>query len=315
VERAWRSKWLGWVFLFVATSFAVFWEFQVPPQGYSLIAMGVAAGLMALRSEMGGREKWLWTIMLFAFAYVEVRAIKADRAKQDTFQSKLEQSFQDIGQGIKDSNAQSDRDFNAEMSGLHFALGRIGDSIKTQTGGDSFCYIDISPVNPEKNAVNHAAQMAITRVGKYPLHGISMTLDDGVRYSKVTKSAFPEGHIPTSAEIMAMWDRARQASTMRQPISDFATPDRSVGVYYLSGEDQESFQIVFSAFNGEWLERLELRRLGPDRWVKAMWVESPMNPYYVKIDPDYPRKENGEPDVNGPRLTKTGAPAWEKPKH
>ena len=141
-----------------------------------------------------------------------------------------------------------------------------------------------------------------------------MTLSDEVRYSEVSNSAFPQGHIPTSDEVMAMMDRASEASTTRQLVPDFATPNRSAGVYHLSGENHESFSIFFSAVNGQWLERLELRRVGPDRWVKAMWVEAPGNPYYVRIDKDYPRKSNGEPDVPWPRVAKTGAPAWEKPK-
>ena len=52
------------------------WYFHIPPPSYSVTFMAVAAGLMALRPEMGGREKWLWTLVLFAFAVVEIFPIK-----------------------------------------------------------------------------------------------------------------------------------------------------------------------------------------------------------------------------------------------
>jgi len=42
----------------------------IPPPGYSVTAMSVAAALNALRSEMRGREKKFWTIILFAFALI-----------------------------------------------------------------------------------------------------------------------------------------------------------------------------------------------------------------------------------------------------
>jgi hypothetical protein len=182
------------------------------------------------------------------------------------------------------------------------------DVLNSVTGDDSFCYLDISPVRAA-NVVGNAASMTVVRVGKYPLRALTMTIYDQTRYSESFPTA--RNHIPKLGEMAAETMRAAQASTKAQPIPDFATSDRYIDTYHLSGGDRESFTVRFSAFNGSWTERLELRRVG-GKWVKAMWVEALASPYYVKIDPDYPHGVNGEPDVpSWPRNSKTGRLPWE----
>jgi hypothetical protein len=115
----WRKSWFGYFLVVIAVAFAVWWYFRVPPPGYSVTAMGVAAGIMALRAEISGREKWLWTLILFAFALVEIRAISHDRTVHDKEQAATRareaQNFSDIGQGIQQSIQGSQRHFDATM--------------------------------------------------------------------------------------------------------------------------------------------------------------------------------------------------------
>jgi len=83
VEDVWKGVALGYLLIAVAVALCIHWYFHIPPPSYSVTLMAVAAGLMAMRPEMTGRERWLWTVVLFAFAIVELRAINHDRTEHD----------------------------------------------------------------------------------------------------------------------------------------------------------------------------------------------------------------------------------------
>src|SRR4029077_3820874 len=107
-EEVWERPMLGYVFLAAAGALIVYWHLSVPPPNYAVVAMGVAAALAALRPAMRGREKWLWTVAMFAFAWIEIRAVNVDRKKS-------EDNFSQISEGLKTSIKQSKDDFDATM--------------------------------------------------------------------------------------------------------------------------------------------------------------------------------------------------------
>jgi hypothetical protein len=270
-----------WIFLVLSAIAAIYLIF-FPSTVLALTVLAVPPILALLRQAMGEKEKLVWVAISIFLIVGVYRGLRQDQRDQENAQNEILCSFRKIGNQLSDTTKKLGDIAELEQKTLTTVTLGLNDTINTFTGGNSFCYVDIVPVTPEKNAVNHSTVLEVVRVGKYPLHGITMVLNGAARMS----------------------------------IPDFATPKKAVsGVYHLSGEDHESFSVSFSANNGLWLERLELRRLAPDKWVKAMWVEAPANPYYVRIDKDYPRKANGEPDVPWPRVAKTGAPAWEKPKY
>jgi hypothetical protein len=102
-----------------------------------------------------------------------------------------------------------------------------------------------------------------------------------------------------------------QVQNLRQSIPDLAKPRVPMGGYQLVGGDQQSFDIMFRAFNGDWIERLELRRVN-GKWMRALLVETEqkVRPYFWRIDTDYPRV-NGHLDVFWPKPVK-GKPVWER---
>lgn len=87
LQKEWKSPMLGEVLLFVAALFAVHWGFHTPPSNYSLIAMAVVAGMMALRQEMKGWERSMWAVVLIVLALIEIRAINHDNAIRDAAQA------------------------------------------------------------------------------------------------------------------------------------------------------------------------------------------------------------------------------------
>ncbi len=83
VEDIWKKAIMGYFLVVIAVAICVYWYFHIPPPSYSVTFMAVAAGLMALRPKMGGGEKWLWTLVLFSFAGIEIRAIRKDRKETE----------------------------------------------------------------------------------------------------------------------------------------------------------------------------------------------------------------------------------------
>jgi hypothetical protein len=292
-------------FLIVSVIFLIW----TPPIGIAIGVLGAVAAIMALRGEMHGGEKVLWTSIIFTLLFVEVRAIDKDQHEKAEDRWAANRHFQHIAGEVESVIAQNQKAIEINQQDFRTTLERFSDSANMITGGNTSCYLDIFPVAPEKNAVNHAASMAVKKVGKYPLHGITVTITDNARYSKYYERLTPS---QLSAENSTMMDRAAEASTLREPIRDFATPELGINPYYLSDEAGESFSILFFANNGYWLERLELRRLGPDKWVKAMWVEAPSNPYYVRIDKDYPRKKQWRVGCSMAPTCKNGRPCLGK---
>src|SRR5271157_300374 len=147
---------VGRWFIFLAACLGVHWFFHTPPPNYSLIAMAVVAGLMALRAEMAGWERSCWAVVLIIFALIEIRAINHDNAVRDINQAAVLREerthFGDIGEGIKAAIAESDRNFQSTMQGLSGVLNATAHAdqmtqrpLNQMTGGDSYIYFDLMP--------------------------------------------------------------------------------------------------------------------------------------------------------------------------
>jgi hypothetical protein len=182
------------------------------------------------------------------------------------------------------------------------------ENISAVTGGDTFCYVDISPLlNPDQ------IWLEVFKVGKYPMRSVTMRIMDRNREEQAMQKAMQnlyKDHTPTNEEIL---NAMTQHPDIREFIPDFAKPNTSVGGYQLVGGDQQGFDILFRAFNGDWIERLELRRVN-GKWARALLVETGQKskPYFVKVDRDYPRKANGHIDVLWPVPANGGTPLWER---
>jgi len=306
VREIWSLAWPGYLFIVVSFLCFVWLARHIPTPGYAITAMAVIAGVMALRPEMSGWEKSLWFVILLLFAGIEIRAISKDRQEQNkTFAdiaSKLGTAIEQgttaidtLNQTVQEGRAH----FDSTMSGL-------ADSVKTQTGADSFCYLEFSP------ALNDVGGMTLVKVGKYPLRGVSARIMDAAKtaaaVNEFVKANTPGGDQDYANHVFTI----QRMSEVLQPVPDFATDTRFLGGYQMTKSDRQSFQILFSAFNGSWIERMEIRTVN-GKWAKAIMVEVPMTKKYrhFYIDPDYPRL-NGELDVPTWPRPVHGKPEWEK---
>jgi hypothetical protein len=144
-RTVWHKKPLSVVLLYVSICVLVYWNWPSPtplPPGYAVTALAVAAAVMTVLGEMKGKEKVAWIGVLFAFLVLELNSIKVERKAQEDIQkeARAEQlrHFGEIGKGIQQSIADSDRNFNA-------AMGKTNQVLENITGGDSFAYV--SPQN------------------------------------------------------------------------------------------------------------------------------------------------------------------------
>ena len=307
IEDIWKKSWLGNLLLAVGgLCVVVGWWFPIP-SGYAITGIAVIAGIMALRPEMGGWERSLWFVVLVLFAAMEIRAINRDRKDQT---DKFEKTSQGLQTAINNSKtAVQDLTLAISEGREHFdkTMSGVNDAVETQTGGNSFCYIDFD------SALHDVGGMTVVRVGKYPLHALSARIMDAVKVQMAISNlirANPNEHGGSLAQ--QIFDTQR-GNDVIQPIPEFATPSKFLGGYQMTHSDLgQSFQVLFSAANGSWIERLEIREI-KGKWTKAMMVEVPgRKPYrFIKIDPDYPRVD-GKLDVPGWPRPEKGKPEWEQ---
>lgn len=110
-----------------------------------LAFLGVLVALIRDPAKIGKWERAAWVFVMFALLLLEIKSVYQDRNDHDTEQrlarEQSERNFQGIASGISESIKTSEEQFAATMRKSDAIMGRVGDSIKSQTGGESFAYI------------------------------------------------------------------------------------------------------------------------------------------------------------------------------
>lgn len=275
LEDVWTHPWAGVALTAVFTIVAACLLHWLQAPGISVAVMGLAAAVVSLRAKATGTEKAVWMLLIAAFIVIEVGAIRQDRILNEIAEAhRVEEQrrhFSEIGEGIKDSIARSENNFNATMKrsdkliGLeHRAVSSLGENLETTTGGDSFCYLDIQ-----------LQRSFVLCSGKYPLYDVhvrivDLNLFDAKDIRSMSGTEWTIGNMAANT--------ARVLPTAVQ----------------FSGTDKQDFNVFFGARNGFWTELLRYRKV-KDRWVAARMVESSLNPRYPKgavvhrvVDKEFP---------------------------
>jgi hypothetical protein len=91
-ERIWKKSWFGWLLIGASASWYAWWCFHIPSPAKAATVLGFIAAVMVFRSEPGGIEKFFWTIVLFSFLLLEIKAIDQkdhlDEVARQTTESK-----------------------------------------------------------------------------------------------------------------------------------------------------------------------------------------------------------------------------------
>ena len=162
-EAIWRSRWFGWVMIGIFLLWYAWWWCHIPSPAKAATVLAVIASIMAYRVEPGDFEKLAWTVVLFAFLFMELRAIdyREDQEKiaHDAEVLRQAQEFSAIGTsiqtGVQGILKQSHDEFAQTVQGesKHFdaTMQKAQEGIDQITGGKSYIIVDTvpNPKNPE----------------------------------------------------------------------------------------------------------------------------------------------------------------------
>lgn len=304
---AWHKAPLG---LFAMYGFIVWlwvWGFHIPTPSKAAVVMAVVAGAMSLRGEIGGKEKLAWMLLLGGFLIVEFHAldIKDDADAQLRAAARASElaEFSQIAKQIGNTADEEKRNSQRTMAG-------VADSIKTQTGGNSFAFITFTAAPAQALQMRWNNFLAptgepyfvvyVTNHGKYPLrdaHAIMM--DDERRLAAMQEYLkHPNGDwISTinsaDTEYRMPYLRPQSAEAPQGEVD-------IIGLYPMPQSDSKRLTINFSSLNGYWNEILHLGRVN-GTWHQCLSVMGPTvkqakHPF-VYCDSDWPQgKELAEKD-------------------
>src|SRR5437868_7148035 len=286
----------------------IWWELWAwhPPVGVWMGILGFLGVLVALirdLTKIGNREKATWIFIMFALLMLEMKSVYQDRNEHDQQQADARdretKSFETIAEGITGAIRESDTNFAAVMQRSNRILVGVGDTIKTETGGDSFAFITFTPEQRNVQFGQLAAPagtgpyflVSITSHGKYPLKDIHATMMDDerrieamVEYNKHPDADFL--HTIQSADTYYRFPYLRPQSPER-PSGDV----EAIGTYPLFKGDSKRLTIAFSSLNGAWNEVLHLGAANGS-WHQCLSVMGPtakqVTTPFIYCDSDWP---------------------------
>ncbi len=289
--QAWVRSRAGWFHVpwqIVVACFCVYWYWHPPAPNKAVLVLTGVTVLMALL-KMRTSHKAVYLLLVICLMSIENRAINKDRADaaslEDTRREEEREKFQVIADGIQTAMSQSAQQFEKTMQRSDAIVAGVGNSIKTQTGGDSFAYVTFTP------EPNQQFLIAITSHGKYPLREIHVTMMDDERriHAMQEYNKHPDGN--WIQEIQAA-DTYFRVPYLRPQSPEGPSGDVQVlGAYPFGSKDANDISIAFSSLNGYWNERLHLRRIN-GKWHQALSLMGPTTKQavhpFIYSDPDYP---------------------------
>ena len=296
--RIWRA--LSWLSLLVLLGLGAWWMFYLPTVGKGGLFLAAGAVLMPLFWEkIGVFGRMSWIAMVFLLLGVEYRAIDKEHHDNEIAQQKSLKAIGDAFNGVvtdqrnsfADLIGKSDEAFKktTEQASAHFdaTVNRsdrinagVGDTIKTETGGNSFAYITFTPepANVQFNQFPATSGpqflVSITSHGKYPLREIHATMmDDERRLAAMQEyNKHPDGDWMRAIQ---SGDTRYQYTYLRPQSPEGPTGDvELLGMYPFPKGDSSRLSIAFSRLNGYWNETLHLGRVN-GTWHQCLSVMGP----------------------------------------
>jgi hypothetical protein len=110
----------------------------------------VVAAIMTVRADKFTHgERALYVLIAFALFVVEMKAVYKDRDEHDAEQARARaeqlREFGKIADGISRTLETSQRQFETTMARSDAIIAGVSDSMRMQTGGNSFAFITFTP--------------------------------------------------------------------------------------------------------------------------------------------------------------------------
>lgn len=308
IKHVWKRKWPGYSFAGAFLAVFGWYCWHLPPSGYAVVFMAVGAAIMAIRPEMEGWERSLWFLVVVCFAIIEIRAINNDRKQAESDLRRITDGLKTTIEegktatsGLQTTINEGRLHFDKTMQRSDAIVNGVADSIKEQTGGDSFAFITFT-AEPAQTLSMHWNDfpapvglpyfvVSVTSHGRYPLNGThAILMDDERRLAAMQEfNKHPRGD----------WIQAIDSADTeyRIPYLRPQSPEAPggqvdiIGLYSMPSADSKRLSIAFSAPNGSWDEALHLGRLN-DIWHQCLSVIGPTvkqaSHPFVYCDSDWP---------------------------
>ena len=243
-------------------------------------------------ADMRPLHKAVYLVIVIALVFTENRAIDKDRAdfaRNEASRRKEEnQEFSNIGTAITTNVGKlleySDQEFAKTMARSDAIMSGVADSVKTQTGGNSFAFITFTaePAHAfEMHWNNFLAPrgepyfvVSVTSHGKYPLRGTQAIMIDDERrlaamqeYNKHPNGDWIKAINSADGEYQMPYLRPQSAEAPQGQVD-------VIGLYPMPQGDSKKLTINFSAPNGYWNEALHLGRVD-GVWHQCLSVLGP----------------------------------------
>lgn len=148
------------------------------------------------------------------------------------------------------------------------------------TGGNSFCYLMISSLQPTANV----GILTFVHHGLFPLYNVAARIVDLKKMDEV----FLTKNVPSRQEI--------QFAETNINIGDLTPNHAIMGCrWVMENPIRNRYNIFFTARNGSFTQLLRLAKVD-DRWVVANRVMRETEILFEKIDKNYPLNDSGEVD-------------------
>lgn len=278
-----------------------------PPVGTYIAIMGGLAAAVTLREKPSLPEKAAWIFLIALVMVAEIRnlyiADAEEAAKFDTIGKGLDATKRGLDGTVAALNAAADSlsgisdeitsAATKSQQGFSSTMAKVADVINTETGGNSFCYLDFEPI-ATPIPPNFTTVVAV-RIGKYPVREVhALLFDAGIqlnRWRELENEAIKNNDINSDKPML----ESDHAGDRRIDIGSFATPDKIMGSYPLPSATgiydgkRQHLTIIFRSFNAEWTEEFRMREIN-GKWVRAIRVLGMMGAiHFEKVDPDFPR--------------------------
>jgi hypothetical protein len=276
LRAEWNSAgWMARLGLLFGVATCGYFLVVPPAPGVGIAVLGAVAGFMSL-IHMSHREKTAWTLIIFCLLWIELKAISRDRNEHDRKErearSEEVRHSQLIANGINTTVAKGQQQFDTTMKSVQKIIASESESLKSITGGDSFCYLMPYPIS-DRDAIG-----VLIHSGKYPIYDLSLRIVD----LHLFKQSVARGS--ALAALGMDYNLGNLAPHAAEPNSN---------IHLALTEEAPDFNLFFSARNGFWEESLRLRRVNGNL-SQAILVErqdqsGSLVRLFEDIDRDFPR--------------------------
>jgi hypothetical protein len=254
-----------------------------PLVGACIAVLAFMAGLVTLWPPEDRWAKAAWLAVFGGLLVAEVSILYMQKASDDeaVIKNRIMEDNRFAGLLTNENTRfgvilqQNQIAFNETMRQFSVLSGLSLDSIKTQTGGDSFCYLVITNSN---NPI-------IIHKGRYPLYGVQVRIVD--------------------LQKMRLMEQRHQPINPLQDDFIFNAGDLTVGLAVpnfslripFTDPDKQDFNIFFTAKNGLWDEKLRIRSINANRQTAFKVFRGDKNgkavTLFESIPKDFPKSELG----------------------